>query len=68
MFLLSSHYYDEVTFVGLFNTAEKAKKYVAKIRHEDVSWDSPNINRAFWGNRRSGHYKITPVEVNPRQP
>lgn len=68
MFLLSSHYYDEVDFVGVFNTPEKAKKYVAKIRNEGVSWTGPNANGGFWGDRRGGYYKISPVELNPRQP
>lgn len=68
MFLLSKHYYDEVSYVGVFNTAEKAKKYISKIRHENVSWSSPNLNGAMWADCGGGTYFINPVEVNPRQP
>jgi hypothetical protein len=69
MFLLTYSYYEDRTVKGVFTTPDKAKKYVRKIMHRDVTWDSPNtisgaMSAYFTG---GGYLTIEPVEINPRK-
>lgn len=69
MFLLTTSYLEDRNVKGVFTTPDKAKRYVRKVMHRDVTWEGPNhISGSFSAYSPGGGYlTIEPVEINPKQ-
>lgn len=63
MFVLTYHYDEEPSIVGIFTTMDKAKKYVETVMgRENLNWSVPNLVGSVWANTGGSSVFIAPVE------